>query len=829
MDIRSHPIFYRFFLLIIAPSGLGILAVFLFFRQGLPLLDGIVYVDGLSAQVSITRDAFGVPHIRATNDNDAFFAIGYAHAQDRLWQMEYQRRLGQGRLSEVFDRRKLESDQFMRTLGIYRASQQALQSLSQAARASLEAYCRGVNAWLEEGHVLPIEFYFLGYKPEAWEMEDSILQIKLLALSLGLNYQKELIFSLLVNELGFEKAEEITPGYPSGGTLVTDSFTERDRGQSQVGYSTDISLASQMVSFQEGWSQSTGIGQEGVGSNGWAVSGSLTSTGKPLLANDPHLGTQMPALWYLAELEGDVLHVTGATLPGVPFVILGHNDTIAWGGTNLGADVQDLYIERINPTDENLYDRDGEWVPVTVNEEWIAVKPSFPEFLQDELKPVLWQARSTHHGPLISDVIDIASFPLSLKWTALQEDDQSYDSFLKINYATDWQTFNESLEHYVAPALNFVFADVSGNIGYTAAGLVPIRKQGYGRLPSHGWTSAYEWGGYIPRNSLPSSFNPDAGYVVTANNKIHSLDYPYFISHDWAPPYRANRIEERLLEESLSEDRVSFDEVVALQGDVKNLQAASLLQFLLQTPPRNKQQETALAYLGNWDAHMHEDSVAASIYQSWFRHFNLLLVEDELFGDLLNQDRSQFLESVVNRLNPIFLEQVVNGKKKHWCDNVRTAENESCEQMASSALSLALEELQRLVGNNMKAWKWGKIHRTYYPHSFLSDVPVIGGLFDREISNQGGSYSVNVAKSLFFADKGYRQFTQASYRQIIDLESLDRSEYVISTGQSGNWLSKHYDDLLNIHYQIDLISMAHSEERTPSLELVLEPKGPQSR
>ena len=351
----------------------------LYLRSSLPKTSGAVSLAGLDGQVEIVRDADGVPHIFASTDNDAFFALGYVHAQDRLWQMEFQRRTGAGRLSEILGEATLDVDKFLRTLGTYRAAESAWPALSMETKLAVEAYVAGINAWIGEGRTLPIEFLILGVKPEPWTVYDSMVWSKMMMWDLGGNWDDELLRTLLLSAVGRERAADLMPGYPDGATTILAADT-----------------ADSLLALDAFLKDSLQLGGLDVGSNNWVIGGGRTESGQPLLANDPHLGASIPSIWYLVELQGDRLHVTGATFPGMPIVPIGHNDNIAWGLTNLGPDVQDLYIERINPQHPNQYEVDGEWVDMTIVAEEIVV--------QGEEEALLYAARSTRHGPLISDV-----------------------------------------------------------------------------------------------------------------------------------------------------------------------------------------------------------------------------------------------------------------------------------------------------------------------------------------------------------------------------------------------------------------------------------------
>jgi penicillin amidase len=432
-----------------------------------------------------------------------------------------------------------------------------------------------------------------------------------------------------------------------------------------------------------------------VGSNNWVIAGSLTESGLPLLANDPHLGTRIPSIWYLAELQGDKLHVTGATLPGLPSVVIGHNEDIAWGITNLGPDVQDLYLERINPSNLNQYEVEGEWVDMTIVEE--------PIYVKDEAEPILWAARSTRHGPLISDVSGTIQMPVALRWTALDPLDTTLDGFLQIDYATNWADFTAALQSYIAPSQNFVYADRMGNIGYFGPGRIPIRDKGDGTTPVPGWDSEYEWTGWIPFEDLPQEFNPEAGFIATANNRVVPDDYAYLITQDWTVPYRAERIVE-LIEKLSSDDRkISVADIAAMQADQHSVQIRELLPFLLKIDPLDKRQAQALNYLQAWDGLTTAGSIATTIYQAWFMHLGRTVFEDDLSGKLY--------DDFANRRHPVFLSNIMRSSNVVWCNNFLTTPAESCTDIAQEALDRALDDLEERLGSDMSDWQWGKVHR----------------------------------------------------------------------------------------------------------------------
>lgn len=777
-------------LLIVIPLG-----GWLYLRTSLPNTSGTVTVAGLDGRVEIVRDADGVPHVFATTSDDAYFALGYVHAQDRLWQMEFHRRIGAGRLSEMLGDATLGTDKFMRTLGVYRMAQSAYEALDPNTTAIVDAYAAGVNAWLAEGHTLPVEFTILGVTPEPWQPADSLAWAKLMAYDLGGNFDTELLRVRLLQTLGPERTAQLMPDYPQSGVTILAA--------QELAPATADSLL-ELDSFLQLNLQLGGID---VGSNNWVVAGSRTDTGLPLLANDPHLGSRIPSIWYLVELSGGPLHVTGATFPGLPGVATGHNDSIAWGVTNLGPDVQDLYMERVNPANLNQYEVDGAWVDMVIVEELITVK--------GEDEPVRWAARSTRHGPLLSDVSGGTTSPVALRWPALDATDTTITAFANAGTATNWEEFTASLRDYVAPSQNFVYADKEGNIGYYAPGRIPVRAEGHdGMTPVPGWDSQYEWQGWIPFEEMPHAYNPAVGYIVTANNKAIPADYPYFVSNEWAPPYRAQRITEMLLEMSSNGQTLSMADMAAIQADQTSLQAKELLPLMLATQAKDIRQAQALGILQAWDGVSAVDSTAAAIYMAWYMQLGPAIFQDDLSRDLY--------EEMSNRAHPTFLADIMAQADSPWCDNVRSFPAENCAAIAQEALDTALDDLETRLGDDMTKWQWGDIHFTYYPHNPFTEVSPLNRIFDRKIANGGDTYTVNVAPVRF--EPRYEQRWVPSYRHLVDLSDLNASQFMHTTGQSGNLLSPHYDDLIERHQAVEYLPMTWGRENVSGDVLVLQPK-----
>ncbi len=734
---------------------------YLWARGSLPELNGDIQLAGLGGGVEVIRDAHAIPHIYGESVNDTVFAMGFVHAQDRLWQMEFQRRVGAGRLSELFGEDTLKIDRFLRTLGVYRSAERNFANLQPDAQAIYQAYAAGVNAFLTtRDGPLPPEFLLLGHEPEPWRPADTIAWMKMMAWDLGGNALDEALRARMAQNLSMEQISELWPDYPEDGPAVLESNAAPDLP----------------------WEALAAIfpprPPEGLGSNNWVLSGEHTASGNTLLANDPHLGMQIPSLWYLAHLSAPGMEVAGATLPGLPMPVLGRTPNFAWGFTNTNPDVQDLFIERLHPDDPDRYLVPSGSAAFATREEIIRVKDGVDETLT---------VRETRHGPVVSDIISgsgeflSAGHVIAFAWTALSDDDLSAQAAARIGLAEDWGSFTAILRDFHAPQQNVVFADIHGNIGYFAPGRVPIRRNGNGWMPATGWTGEQDWDGYIPTAALPRLFNPRSGRIITANNKIVGRHYPYFISRDWSPPFRADRIEELLAAEA-SHTTESF---AAIQADTKSRAAQSLLPQLLEiTSGGSEAAHDAWNRLAAWDQVMNADGAGPLIYMTWLRELMRALFADEL-GSTFNDYWSIREAAISGALKP----------GSTWCDDSATAALENCTEAAGKALERALNYLAERYGDNMDSWTWGEAHYAYSDHEVLGRVPGLGPLFEVRLANGGARNTVNAAGfTVRDEEMPFAQNHGPAYRAIYDLDPLGQSLFIQNTGQSGNPLSSHYRD-----------------------------------
>ena len=749
--------------------------------ESLPKINGSTKVLGLKHPVKIIRDSEGVPHIIAQTSDDAYFGLGYVHAQDRLWQMEISRRIGAGRLSEILGEDALIYDKFLRTLGTYSFAKRTYSNLDKHSQSALIAYSAGVNSFLATNNgLLPPEFLVFSHKPEPWQPADSLVWIKVMAFNLGGNMSRELQRAQMARILNPTKISEFFPPHPGDPNInIPDFSTFYSRLPLQP-------LASMAHHYRA----------SGNGSNNFAVSGAHTVTGKPLLANDPHLSLSVPSVWYLAHLKAPGLNVIGATLPGVPLVVLGHNDHIAWGFTNTNPDVQDLYIERIVPgTDDRYLTPTGEAIFQT-RQEIIHV---------DGKEDVKLDVRTTRHGPVISDVFpdatDVApeDHVIALAWTALRDDDLTFQAGIKISHATNWMEFVEALRDYHSPQQNIVYADVDNNIGFIAPGRVPIRNSENivsGLMPVPGWKSLYDWVGFIPYDELPRYTNPPSGKIYSSNNKIVENDYPYFLTYDWEPPYRARRLEE-LLDEK---EKHSIDTFSQIQSDNLSLMATDLLPPLIATTPRESDTASALDLLSKWDGRMLAERPEPLLFISWMRELSRLIYRDEL----------NILFPKYWTLKGPFLHRVLT-EKTHWCDDTLTTKEENCTILQAKALKIAISDLTTQYKSAMEEWRWGDAHLAKAEHNPFSRVPLLNLFFGLTGPMPGGEYTLNRGGHRINSEKTpFAAIHGSSYRAIYDLSNLDNSLFIQSTGQSGNIFSSQYSRYFDRWRNTEYVAMKTS-------------------
>ncbi|MET4729773.1 penicillin amidase [Lysobacter enzymogenes] len=789
IGFRKHPLLLRFALWICLPLAVAGWFGYSQLRASLPQTGGDVAVRGLKAKVSIARDDNGVPYVRAASDMDAYFALGYLHAQDRLWQLEVARRLAQGRLSEVLGRKALPEDVWMRTLDLYGSARSAWPALSEPARASLQAYADGINAYLGEKRTLPPEFLLLGVEPQPWQPIDSLAWFKVFSLNQSDSMRTEANRYVARKYLPASQWALLERDYPADAPVTVDALPAM-QDIAQMGMRLEDEL---------------GLGGKYVGSNAWAVSGKHTADGSPLLANDPHMGLQMPSLWYVADLSAPGFHASGMSVVGLPNIVFGRNGRIAWGGTNMMADTQDLYVLDTDPERPNHYKADGQWQALDVRQEEIQVKNDFPAALRKPLDPVRIQVRRSTLGPVISDALRSVDQPVALRWPGLDPGDTSYEGIFRLAYAGNWQEFNDALAVIVAPAINVVYADADNNIGYAGAGRIPRRGAGDGTLPVPAADPRYAWQGYVPFAEMPRVLNPASGFVVSANNKVAGENYPHFISRDWAPPARAERITAMIQGAIRGPGKIGVEDVEKMQGDVKDLEAGELKDYLLGLLPASAAASAPVRQLKAWDGSMARDQAAAAVFSLWLKNLKQRMLLDRFKDAGDNVVQLEVLRGYVAGVTPLQIKRMLMSGEREWCGGDAGAQR--CAELADASLHDALKELDKWQGDESR-WQWGELHQATFQHLPFSDVNLLDRVFGRRIPSPGSENSVDVAASRYKPMKGFEQTFGAVFRQVMSLAPGEgRHRYMNSTGQSGNPLSRHFDDMLEPFNRVEFFAL----------------------
>jgi len=814
--------------------------------KSFPQTDGEIQLEGLDGTVDIYRDQMGIPHIYASTQHDLFFAQGYIHAQDRFWQMDFWRHIGAGRIAEMFAS-EADTDMFLRTLGWTEITQKEYEALEPQYKAMVNSYTAGVNAYLKDHdkEALSLEYSILGllnddYKIEPWTPSHTLTWGKMLAYDLRGNMDEEIKRAILLKTLTPAQVDELFPPYPADHPVIVNKI-----GEGTSARTTPTALAAEIptATLDVLYRNITLLDEliepfdNGTGSNSWVIAGSRTNTGMPLLANDPHLAIQMPSIWYQIGLhckpknDACPYDVAGFSMAGVPAVIIGHNDKIAWGFTNLGPDVQDLYIEKVNPENPNQYEVNGKWVNFEIRKEIIKVAGG---------DPIEMDVRISRHGPVISEVFGVlknegdpedekfipfkdnvgielpAQYAIALKWTAFTVS-SSFVSPWKLNTAQNFEDFRAAARLGRVPSQNIVYADIEGNIGYQAPGDIPIRKNGDGTLPVPGWTDDYEWTGYIPFNELPYALNPADGYVATANNQVEPRDYPYLISTDYDHGYRANRIVD-MIENAPGKIDIAY--IQQMHGDNYDGGAPYILPTLLGMKFDASNLTDGLATLKNWDYQASVSSTPAAIYEVFWKN---------LLADTYNDD-------VPERYFPnggdVWFEvtrKIVNEPNSFWWDDKTTVDKvETRDDIFARSYEKAITELEDTLGKDPAKWTWGDLHISTFKNGTLgeSGVFLIEDLFNRgPFPTSGGSDMVNATS--WRASQSYEVTNVPSMRMIVDMNNLNNSVTVHTTGQSGHAYHPHYIDMAELWTGIKYYPMWWNEDAVVNDaegHLVLTPK-----
>jgi penicillin amidase len=737
-------------------------------------------IPGLVNQVVIRRDERGIPYIQAKNDHDLYLAQGFVTAGDRLWQMDLLRRSERGELAEILSAGPnnfvLDQDKQHRTLGFTQVAQTEFAEASPQSRALLQAYADGVNAYIAtlDARTLPPEFQILGYKPSPWTPVDSLLVIKVFAEALSSSWRLDVMREALAG-LPAEKRAMLLPEFSPLDVLVVGKDTHNVAGAS--GFATTKFSINQADLFalakdQELESQAlarVGVYAEGLAaSNNWVVNGKHTVTGKPLLANDPHLAPSAPSIWYMVHLSAPGVRVAGVTAPGLPGVIIGHNEQIAWGFTNVGPDVQDLYSEQFDPANPRRYKTPSGWGDATIRHEEIKVRKGFTESTTD-IVPL--DVTVTRHGPI---VFEKNGKRYALRWTALDPKQNNPDSTYSLNRARNWKEFNAALRVFTAPTQNIVYADVAGHIGYHAAGVVPIRKSGDGSVPYDGSTDEGEWTSFIPSDKLPIVYDPPSGIIVTANQRIVGTDYPYFLTHSWAQPYRARRIFDLLSQTP----KLSAADFRRIQGDIYSignvLFAKQITKIMRgQVKPEEARLAATLAAFEKWDGRMAADSHEAPILAQMRIAFRSRVLSAALGEDLFKIYAWSNFDTTIDRL--------VTEQPKEWLPKEFT----SYADLLRACFEDAIKALTKINADESK-WTWGEMAKVRFSHP-LANAPLIGLQFMIAPIPQNGAGGLAATPNVGAA---------VSMRLIADTSDWDKTQHGITLGESGLPATAHWSDQL---------------------------------
>lgn len=777
-------------------------------RRSFPQTSGQLEAPGLLSSVEIVRDGWGVPNIYADNPHDLFFSQGYTHAQERFWQMDFWRHIGSGRVSELFGASQLDTDRFLRSLGFADLARQELQTMDQRYRDILEWYAEGVNAYLAEhdGASLSLEYALLslqnpGYEVEPWEPLHTLTWAKVMSWDLSGNMRSEIERAVLSKDLPIDRLEQLYPSYPEEHPVIVEPGESLARpGSSMVALPTasievlaDAGRAAQRV-----WDL-TGGGFEGIGSNNWALAGSRTATGLPLLANDTHLGIQMPSIWFqnglhCTEDDGDCPYqVVGFTFAGVPGVVIGHNDRIAWGVTTEAVDTQDLYVEKVNPANPGQYEANGEWVDFETRTETLHVAGG---------DQVQFEVRSTRHGPVISgtfldenELVDnrVIEMPqdyvVALGWQTLSPS-TLVEAIIDLNTAQNHEAFRNAMSHWDIAAQNVVYADIEGNIAYQSTGEVPIRAVGDGRYPVPGWTSEHEWTGLVPFEEMPWLLNPAEGFIETANQLVIREGALPFIGAEGAYGYRAARIE-ALIEETSSH---TVESMQAIQFDNRDGGAVSLVPYLIELDPAGDEtihsvQDRLDAWARIEDFQVAGSSPGATLYQAVWRHLLANTFHDELPEEHWPEGGSRWFLVVRNLLERV---------DDPWWDDVSTPHPETRDDILRGAMLDAHDDLVERLGDDPDDWTWGHLHIARFENQTFgrSGIGPIEWLFNRTAPRRVSGSESTVNAVGWDTNESYSVDWLPAQRMVIDLSELGSSTFIHTTGQSGHAFHPMYDNML---------------------------------
>lgn len=775
------------FIVLVLFAGIGI---YFWLKTGLPKDNEEYLVSGITEKVQITRDAEGIPYIKAKNLQDASFALGFLHAQDRLWQMDMVRRYTSGRLSEIYGERALGTDKFMRLMGFARLVQQDYALLSKDVQESLEAYAKGVNSYINDhkGALSP-EFYALMYDPEEWKPQDSLLWQKSMALHLSHNWRNDILRGQMLDIMSEEELQKFWPVTPDNGVVT---LNKEELEASSLAQKLIASIPNQLAPQ--------------IASNAWAIHGDHTESGKPILANDPHLQLTNPGHWYLARIETPEHTFVGATAPSVPFVVLGRNAKIAWGCTTTMGDVQDVFVEKIDPSNPDHYLTPEGSLPFMIRDEEIKIKGGQKIYLK---------VRQTRHGVVISDVLNesktngLKNEVLALAWPGLEPGDKTGEGLYRLNMARNWTDFKLAMSNIHSPQQNVHYADVDGNIGFYAPAKIPIRKKGTGLVPVPGWSGEYDWSGYIPFEELPHTYNPKSGLVFNANNKVVDGSYPHHIAYEYdIPGARATRLK-TLFDNPQKHNIETFKKI---QLDTVSVLAQDFLPLLFEAEPKSPVETQLIVKLKLWDGKMSKKAFEPLFFEAWLKVLHEVTFKEKL-GDLY-EDYLWWRPESINQV-------LCNGH--HNCQTGSSENNAICKAKVTEAFEKAYTMLSEKFGNDPLKWHWGKAHKASFQHGLFKHFPIFNKITDYYISTPGHKYTINEASSVMLPMDSFIQEHGPGLRAIYDMSDLEHSQFMITPGQSGNFLSPYYMNFLKSWAKGKYVEIP-KEPKIEKMHLTLNPK-----
>lgn len=765
-----------------------IIAGWIFYNMlsaSLPQYTGEILSSKISSNIEVYRDSFAVPYIIAQTDEDVAFALGYLHSQERLFTMDLIRRAGEGRLSEILGESAIPFDKMFRTVGIKRNIEKNLSMYDPAVMKILQAYSNGVNEYLKERRGnFAIEFDVLGYQPEQWKPIHSLIVVKMMAWELNISWWTDLSFAELIQKLGKEKVLEILPDYPENApTIIADNFKSLPAINSTLA-ETDKSFRKMM-----GW---TGTH---IGSNNWVVNANKSVSGKPIIANDPHLAFNAPGKWYAAVIKSSGWNAAGVTLPGVPGVVIGKAENISWVLTNVMNDDADFYFERLDSS-KTKYFVDAQWQNLKIIKDTIKVKDG-----KDQVITI----KKTHRGPIISNIHpfkfiynedDLDIPPISMHWSGNEFSDEML-AFYKLNKAKNWNEFRDAVKYFGIPGQNFVYGDAQGNIGYVMGARIPIRKSNNPTLVFDGTTSENDWKGFIPTQEIPIILNPAENFIASANNKTLK-NFKYHVSNLWEPSSRIDRIRELIT----SKQKQSVDDFKKYQMDQVSPYAKSIVPYILKSfegkKVKDKNLNTSLELLSKWDFELNKYSQTPAIYAVFLKYLLKNIYHDEMGDDLYN--RFVFLANVPYRS----LLQILEKPNSNWFDDVNTKRRETREEIIRKSLADALTYLEENFETDLINWQWGKMHKVTFKHAFSGNFSPLDKFINigpNEIGGDGTTlfnteypFAESIEEFSMFRHDEFDNVLGPSMRFIFDFANSDEFCLILTTGQSGNVMSENYRD-----------------------------------